>query len=886
MIRIFGDHSQGDLGVSSRMRLTVESVLVILCGYVVVVLIWVLSLGGQRLPFSFDGLSTIHRVHGALWVVDFFPLLNGLVWYFALRRQRERMWDSESRLRSNEALMSRISEFALAIGEGNYDATFSQSDGEAPLGRSIVQMRDNLRRNSEIEAQNDWIARGKEQVGDELRKHTDVRGLAYAILRSLSDYIQVEQGALFLLDSAPEAEDGIGVEVLRCVSMYAYGRDKLNRSEFRVGEGLVGQCAYERAVIHRTEVPEEYVSVHSGILGSRRPRSLLLVPLLMDGELQGVLEFASIRSEFGSREIRFLEEMGETIARTFFNLRVTTRTQELYEESKNMTEELQRNQKKLSENAVKMDEAHRKLERSNRELNAKMVEAENAQKRLNALLANASELIMIYNRDLEITYISPSVSSILGYSEQEMMEGKAQERISQTDSERMYDMFQHLLMSNSLLPLKVEYEFLHKDGRKIFMEASGRNMLNDSSIEGIILNSRDVTERVRAKREEDMRSQMQNLSENSLDMIIRMDTGGTFFYVNPAASEYLGVSVDDLIMSRLGELDLPVVLSEALSEALRSLIEDQASRWEKEVILGDGAEARTLQLTGIPEFSGVLLQSILLIGHDVTEAKRIEFEIQDKSRKITESINYAQRIQSSILPNTELIQYYFPSSFIFYRPRDVVSGDFPWFFRKDDYLYVAAVDCTGHGVPGAMLSFIGFFTLNNIVDHDSGYSAGEVLDELHKGVRKTLRQEHADADARDGMDIALCKIDVRGGELQYSGAHRPLYFLRGDDLTEYRGDRRAIGGIPHPRRADGDFTNYTIPIERGDRIFIFSDGLPDQLGGARGLKKFSPQRIRDIIVSGRDVRMKALSERFESEFDGHMGETKQIDDVLLIGIEF
>jgi serine phosphatase RsbU (regulator of sigma subunit) len=133
------------------------------------------------------------------------------------------------------------------------------------------------------------------------------------------------------------------------------------------------------------------------------------------------------------------------------------------------------------------------------------------------------------------------------------------------------------------------------------------------------------------------------------------------------------------------------------------------------------------------------LETILFVGHDITEAKRIELEIQDKNRKIEDSINYAQRIQTSILPDNNVIRQYLPESFIFYKPRDVVSGDFPWFFRKNDITYIAAVDCTGHGVPGALLSFIGYFLLNNIVDHEKEHSAASILDDLHAQVRNYLK---------------------------------------------------------------------------------------------------------------------------------------------------
>ena len=158
-----------------------------------------------------------------------------------------------------------------------------------------------------------------------------------------------------------------------------------------------------------------------------------------------------------------------------------------------------------------------------------------------------------------------------------------------------------------------------------------------------------------------------------------------------------------------------------------------------------------MHIVAIPEFNENELETILFVSHDITEAKRIELEVQDKNRKLTESINYAQRIQGSILPDNRLIRKSLPNSFVFYKPRDVVSGDFPWFFLKEENIYIAAVDCTGHGVPGALLSFVGYFTLNNVVDHDKDYTAGEILDKLHYGVRNTLKQDRADADARDGM---------------------------------------------------------------------------------------------------------------------------------------
>jgi serine phosphatase RsbU (regulator of sigma subunit) len=301
--------------------------------------------------------------------------------------------------------------------------------------------------------------------------------------------------------------------------------------------------------------------------------------------------------------------------------------------------------------------------------------------------------------------------------------------------------------------------------------------------------------------------------------------------------------------------------------------------------MGEKLIERIMSLDAIPEFNENELETILFIGHDITEAKRIEREIQDKNRKIEDSINYAERIQKSILPDNILIREYLPQSFIYYKPRDIVSGDFPWFFSKDETIYIAVVDCTGHGVPGAMLSFIGYFLLNNIVGIETDLNAGQVLDQLHQLVRFTLKQNRQDADARDGMDIAFCRINLKKKELFFAGAHRPLFLLRKGELIEYKGDRKAIGGIPLGKKPEEQFTNYEIDIRKGDKVFFFSDGLTDQLGGDEK-KKYSPGRVREGILANKDMDMPGYHEFFAMDFEAWKKDNKQIDDVLLIGIEF
>lgn len=844
-------------------------------GFLIVFFSWALAFMAEGIPFTLSGIVQIHQVMPTLWIINLLPFFLGFFSYSIFKKHQQKVDFLEGEIRQRNEDISKNAHFAKTIGDGDYNAPFTISDEDDELGKSLLLMRQNLLENNTKEAEQSWISKGKEEVSFILRLHNNLDELTYEVLVKLIGYIKIIQGALYLYDEERQT--------LNNLATYAYSRKKYIKQEFRIGEGLIGQCAYEKDIIYRTEIPESYITISSGILGDQKPRSLIIVPLITDEKLQGVLEFASVEDHIPELTIRFLQEVGEIIARTIFNLRINQQTSQLLMEAQQMTEELQENEEELRQNAEEMRATHEELEKSNFQLESKVQEVEDAQKRLHSLLENASEIISIYSSSQKLVYISPSVTKILGYTPHEMMSGKDIDRLTRKGEIDINDMFQKLLDS-PMVPITIQYAFMKKDGSKTFLEVTGRNLLEDSAINGIVLNSQDITERKRAEKEERMRSKMQALSENSPDMIMRLNTSGQFFYANPMVEEYLGIPGKSLINQSLNTVSIVPELAAFLKDTIKT-IRAEKCKIEHDLSFNSERGEVIMHISAIPEFNENELETVLFISHDITEAKQIELEIQDKNRKITESINYAQRIQTSILPNNRTIRQYLPKSFIYYKPRDVVSGDFPWFFVKDDYVYIAAVDCTGHGVPGALLSFIGYFLLNNVVDHDVTYTAGTILDLLHYGVRKTLKQDRPDAEARDGMDMALCKINVKKKELHFSGAHRPLYLVRGGELIEYKGDRKAIGGIPHPRIEEKDFTNHHIELQPGDKIFFFSDGLPDQTGGESN-KKFGPAKVRELIMSNQQLTMPQYNNLFSSEFDAYMGQHKQVDDVLLIGIEF
>lgn len=267
---------------------------------------------------------------------------------------------------------------------------------------------------------------------------------------------------------------------------------------------------------------------------------------------------------------------------------------------------------------------------------------------------------------------------------------------------------------------------------------------------------------------------------------------------------------------------------------------------------------------------------------DEIEMSKGIIELQNK--RISESINYARKIQIAINPTDVDVRQHLPESFILYKPKDVISGDFPWFHHKQHCKYIAAVDCTGHGVPGAMMSMIGNLLLNDIINKSESPEPGYVLDHLHSSVVQTLKQRTSSSNSTDGMDIILLKIDQEANTLTYASAHRPLLFFRNGQLTEMPGDRFPIGGIQYDRKRV-PFSNKIINYQKGDFILIYSDGLPDQVGGPER-KKFTGKQISELATANANLSMPDLEALYDSTIVNWIGEGKQIDDILLIGIKF
>ncbi|MGZ3919144.1 MAG: redoxin domain-containing protein [Bacteroidia bacterium] len=405
----------------------------------------------------------------------------------------------------------------------------------------------------------------------------------------------------------------------------------------------------------------------------------------------------------------------------------------------------------------------------------------------------------------------------------------------------------------------------------------------------------------------------ESIIDQANDSILVIDiVDGKIHQSNPSAAKLLEYSKEEL--EKLSLFDLHP------KEYLQQSSKMVADVWEKGGMIYKDIPFKTKSGNLVPvecsakvaPFAG--RPAIVIYARDITERIRLENEINEqrniideKTKDITDSIEYSKRIQRSIFIEKEKLKQFAPESFIFFQPRDVVSGDFYWFtnyeIKEDLYaqngydykagtnlLVVAAVDCTGHGVPGAFMSIIGNTLLNQTLNNLTINSAAYALDFVNAELKKSLNKNTEDIPLRDGMDIALCCIDFKGMRLEYAGANNPLYIIRNKELIVLKADKQPITASVESEAKP--FTNNLFELQKGDSIYLFTDGFADQFGGddKRGSsfgqgKKFMYKRFKELLISIQDKTMEEQKVALHKRLESWKGNLAQVDDVLVIGIK-
>ncbi len=299
-------------------------------------------------------------------------------------------------------------------------------------------------------------------------------------------------------------------------------------------------------------------------------------------------------------------------------------------------------------------------------------------------------------------------------------------------------------------------------------------------------------------------------------------------------------------------------------------------------LVQDGADEPPLFVVFVP----MLLAVFTVWTHTTTiQEARLTIVSQretilGKNKDITSSITYAKRIQDAKLPELDKITTALPDSFILFKPKDIVSGDFYFFTKANEKIFLAAADCTGHGVPGAFMSLIGSGILETAVKENP--DASHIISALNRGIKNTLRQSDEDDSTRDGMDIALCVLDLNNFEMEFSGANRPLWILRKNEqkIEEIKATKKAIGGLTEN---DQHFESHKIQISSGDIFYLFSDGYADTFSGKTD-KKLTTKKFRELLLEIRQKTMAEQREHLEDFIESWKAGTEQVDDILVIGV--
>ncbi len=380
------------------------------------------------------------------------------------------------------------------------------------------------------------------------------------------------------------------------------------------------------------------------------------------------------------------------------------------------------------------------------------------------------------------------------------------------------------------------------------------------------------------------KANFESISNEANDGMLVIDIAdGRIHNTNPALATMLGYSHSQLTLLSLFDLH-PKNMLHRSSEVI-------ADVWEKGgmvyqdipfikadgVLLSAECSAKVIPYAGRP--------SVLIYVRDITERLKMEKEIslkneliEEKNKNITDSIRYAKRIQDSFLPSKNIMDETLQDYFVLFKPKDIVSGDFYWVSKNDKKIFFAAIDCTGHGVPGAFVSIVAFVHIQRALVRYNKIIPSEMLDKLNEGVLEFFSQQ-GKSGIKDGMDIALCSLDRETMQLEFSGANNSMYLVRNNELLEFKADKQPIGEYLNRK----PFTNKIIPVKKGDMVYLCTDGYADQFGGQKG-KKFKYSQLEKLLLSMAENTKEEQMNTMETTIENWKGNLEQTDDITVVGV--
>ena len=521
------------------------------------------------------------------------------------------------------------------------------------------------------------------------------------------------------------------------------------------------------------------------------------------------------------------------------------------------------------------------------------------ERRFRALTENIYDAILLIDRSGKLIYQSPSVKRITGFDFEEVKDGLVFNQIHPDDLEDAVDQLRKAY-HNPENPQHGTFRIIHKLGHYIYVEGTISNMVNAENINTFIINYRDITER-KLSQEKLLQSEQLLTEAQQLAKVGNWNANlkQSEIFWSDGMRAIMGVGKDatasiELFIDCLHPHDRKRVEHDILMALQTGIAHQDTFR----IIRQDNGEVRAV--SSITKTSSDIHGSLMrMYGtiQDVTELKAAEeqlaISLQDlerrveartldlsiKNKNITDSINYAQRLQKALFRDTDL-ESRFSNSFVFNRPQNIVGGDFYWFLEKKQKLMLACVDCTGHGVPGAFMSIIGIDLLNKIVGDKNHYQPSMVLKLMDEGIRNSVGRAREEI-VMDGMDLAFCTIDPLASKIYFAGAMNSIVLISDGEIKTHKGSRFGLGGYLESTKKN--FETHEISYKEGDQLFLFSDGYRDQLGGVHN-KKLKRSKLEEILQKISYYPAWQQKENLIEMFDEWKGSNEQTDDVMVIGL--
>lgn len=499
-----------------------------------------------------------------------------------------------------------------------------------------------------------------------------------------------------------------------------------------------------------------------------------------------------------------------------------------------------------------------------------------------SILENIDALVLVADKMGHVIYCSPSILRLLKVTTEEVL-GLGWWNLTRVDSITQQQEIEGIksIISGKIQLNQTPYtkSILDRNGKEYWIQWQDALGPDDTLI-GV---GQNVTENYHSQKLiEQQRAQLKRLSlvaEKTNNVILILDKDGNIEWLSKSFEVLNSMNLAELI-ARKGSTNIADVSNnpEITKILTRVKTEKIPFSYESKNMNVDYESWALSTISPILDEQNEIT-NLIIIDVDVTDRKIAEKTIQNKNKDITDSINYATRIQRSTLPHLKDITDSFPQSFVLFKPKDIVSGDFYFFHKGPEYTFIAAADCTGHGVPGALMSMVGAGKLNEAVSKSSDTS--EILSLLNKGIKSALKQTETGEIARDGMDIAFCSVDMKNKTVHFSGANRPLWILRKGqpEIEEIKTHKKSIGGTTEDNY---HFESNALQLQTGDTFYLFTDGYVDQfsLAGKKLLTKKFKEILRDIQNLSMAEQKIYLDEFIENWKQG----AEQVDDILVMGV--